>query len=491
MKKIIYISALALGMTFSACDGYLDINRDPNSPAVDNVEVGMIMPAVEMNIAWSYGDYLRIVGGYYSQIYAHLNGTSNYLDYSRFQQTPTRSSGTYTQLYQRALSNTNTILEKSKSEDDWGTFLAATTLKAFTYQALVDCYGSVPYREAINKDITTPKYDDGLTIYQNLVQEIDNALAKVTDASTVCTNFLFPGQKAEAWIEFANAIKLRLLMRMSSTEDVQTALAALIQENRFPTSDVEFSGCWVDEASKRSPFYAEEFADGVQQNICANLAIVGTMQTDTYTDPRLEVFFKKNKAGKFVGSVSGTNYTGTSLSDWCRPVATPDMAVSLISVAEVEFFKAEYYARYGTPADAEAAYNRAIEASFSAAGVDGATEYIAKYPYDATNYKRSIGIAKWVALSGINPFEAWCEVRRLDYPAFGTKSANDFFIEGNEASFNTSSYEPGTLYTPLQVFAGVGSGKLIERFPYPEASSSRNPNTPQFLGYITPIFWGE
>lgn len=29
------------------------------------------------------------------------------------------------------------------------------------------------------------------------------------------------------------------------------------------------------------------------------------------------------------------------------------------------------------------------------------------------------------------------------------------------------------------------------RFPYAEAAQSRNPNTPAYKGYTTPIFWAK
>ena len=149
MKKYIFMSALALGLCFSSCDSYLDINQDPTSPAESNVTSSMIMPGVEMSIANAYGNYLRITGGYFSQVYAHLFGTSNYLDYSQFQQSATRSSTMYNQFYEQALVNLKTILVKSEVSEDWGTYLAATTLRAFSLEALVDCYGETPYTEAL------------------------------------------------------------------------------------------------------------------------------------------------------------------------------------------------------------------------------------------------------------------------------------------------------------------------------------------------------
>ena len=70
MKKILLICTAVLGLGLSSCDSYLDINQDPNSPTEENITSDMLMPAVEMNIAASYGNFLRIVGGYYTQHYA-------------------------------------------------------------------------------------------------------------------------------------------------------------------------------------------------------------------------------------------------------------------------------------------------------------------------------------------------------------------------------------------------------------------------------------
>ncbi len=502
MKKIFLLSVITagIGLGMASCESYLDINQDPNSPTEENVTTSMIMPAAEMSIAASYGDYLRITGGYFAQHYAQQFGTTNYLDYSRFTMSATRSSSTYTQFYQKSLNNLKEVYNRAQSEGDMGTCLAAVTLRAFTFQALVDCYGEVPYTEALDPANLTPHYDDGLTVYQGILAELDNALAQTSASDLVCTNFLFPDDPtAASWIRFAKALKLKILMRMSGASDVQSQLATLVAENDFPTADVAWAGCWSDESEKRSPLYAEDFQPGQQQNLVANLAIVNTMQVRdalgniTYTDPRLAAFFNPNTSGEYTGSISGVQYTGTEVYNanyWCRPNVTFDAPVYLITLAETEFFLAEYYARYGSATDAAAHYAAAIEASFATAGVSGADEYLARNPYDNNNYAQCIGVAKWVALAGVNSYEAWCELRRLDYPAFGTLTADDFY-GGTDESFDTSAYVPGTLYTPYQVFGQVGANHLLERFPYAESSSSRNSNVPDFPGYTSPVFWAE
>lgn len=497
MKKILLLSMAAIGMTLFSCDDYLDINTDPNSPSAEQVSSDMLMPSVEMNLASNYGDFLRIVGGYYSQHFAQTFGTSNYLDYSQFSMSATRCSGTYSDFYQRVLNNIATILDKSNAEESWGTYLAATTLRAFTLQTLVDCFGEVPYTEALDINNVSPKYDDGKVVYEGVLAELDEALSKASASDIVCKNFLFPSAAADSWIKFANALKLKMYMRMSNVADVKSQLAALVAENNFPTADVAFQGCWKNESGQMSPYYAEEFSTSwgsTQINVIANLALIGTMQTDSYTDPRLSAYFEKNGSGNYVGGLSGTNFSTTNSfkSDyWCRPIASYDMPVYLITVSEVEFFLAEYYARYGSETDAAEHYAKAIEASFATTGVDGAEGYLKLNPYDNSNYAKCIGIAKWVALAGTNNFESWCELRRLDYPAFGEAQGSDFYNLQTDESFDVSSYVPGTLYTPINYFGLLGANKVLERFPYAESTASRNSNAPEFPGYSVPVFWGK
>ena len=505
MKKIAIISTVVLGLlTTASCDSYLDINNDPNSPAESNMTPDILLPGAEMNLAGTYGDFMRITGGYYAQHYSQTFGTSNYLDYSQFSMSATRSSGAYTQLNVRALKNLTTTRTLAEKDEEWGTYLAATTLRAFIYQTLVDCYGEVPYSEAFSGS-TSPKYDDGADVYAGVLKELDDALGKVSAGDRVATNFLFPGKTAGEWIKFANAIKLKMLMReYDVNKDAASAVKKLVEEDNFPTDDIAYAGCWKNESGAMSPFYAEEFATNwgsTQINVIANVAIINTMlQKDgngdvVYEDPRLEAFFEPNGSGEYTGGISGTNFAtagdGLKSTYWCRPVASFDMPVYLITVAETEFFIAEYYARTGNNGEAKSHYEAAIEASCATAEVEGADDVIAQFPYDNSNWKKCIGISKWVALAGVNTFEAWCEVRRLDYPAFGSVKGDDMYNQRDDSSYKPEKCQPGTLYTPIKVDDKVGPNKLLERWPYAESSSSRNSNTPEFPGYTTPVFWGK
>ena len=504
MKKLAIISTIVLGLGFVSCDSHLDINRNPNSPSEENMTPSIMMPAAEMNLAATYGNLMRIPAGYYTQHFAHAFGTSNYIDYSQFQMSATRSSTAYSQMMRGALKNLETIRNMSK-ESEPGSYLAATVLRAFAFQALVDCYGEVPFSEAFDINFTSPKYDDGASIYSALIAEINEALANVTPTDRVATNFLFQTSTAAPWIKFANAVKLKILSRESGVASVDGEIGALIAEGNFPTEDVAYAGIWKNESGQMNPYWSEEFATNfgsTQINVVANVAIIGTMQQKDaegaviYEDPRLAAFFETNADGNYTGGLSGTNFSTSNAyksTYWCRPVASYDMPVYLITQAEIEFFISEYYARTGNATEAEAHYAAAIEASFASAGVDGAAENIAFFPYDQSNYKKCIGIAKWIALAGTNNYESYCELRRLRYPAFGSVKGSDMYNLMDDASYKPELYQPGTLYTPIQVFGQVGDNHLLERYPYPSSSTASNSNAPSFSNsdYTKPVFWAN
>ena len=504
MKKLAILSTIFLGMAIASCDSYLDINQDPNSPSGENMTPSIMMPAAEMGLAATYGNLLRIPGGYFSQHYAHMFGTSNYVDYSQFTMSPVRSGSAYSQLNRVTLNNLKSVMDMAEKNEEWGTYLAATTLRCFTIQALVDCYGDLPYTEALDLSISSPHYDEGSVVYDGILKELDNALAKASAGDDVATNFLYKGETAANWIKFANALKLKILSRESGVANVDAQIGAIISEGNLPDEDVAYTSCWSNEVGQMNPYYSEEFSTSfgsTQINVTANLALVGTMQLKNadgdvvYEDPRLAAFFDKNGSGEFTGGVSGTNFSTTDnykSAYWCRPKMAYNSPVYLITKSEVEFFIAEYFAKKGDAAQAAAHYAAAVEASFASAGVDGAAEYIARNPYDQGSYKKVLGIAKWVALAGVNNFESWCELRRLRYPAFGTVTGAQLYNVDTDA-YAPQLYQPGTLYTPIQVDGNIGSNHIIERWPYPSTSTSSNGNAPKFenADYLKPIFWAQ
>ena len=494
MKKIILISVTLVSLlTLSSCKDWLDINYSPNSPSPDMVNNDLIFPAAEMALSARYGDQLRFLGGYLSEHYTQSFGTSNYLGYSRFTVSSTAINANYSVLNQ-SIANATTVRDAAAEAGEWGSYLAATVLRVFAYQVLVDCFGETPYTEAQQgEENLHPKFDDGATVYAGLVAELDDALAKAKDSDAVVNNFLFPNEPAGSWIKFANALKLKILMRERGKASVDDQLTALVGQGNFPTADVAWAGIWADESGKGNPFYQEEFATyfgSTQINVGLNVALYRTMTASG--DGRLNTFFSTNDAGEYWGSISGYNMSTSKKfksAAFCRPNMQYDSPVYLITLAEIDFFLSEYYRKVANnAAKAQEYYEQGIQDSFTSAGAVGAERVIAAWPYDGTD--KSLGIQKWVALSGTNNFEAWCELRRLGYPAMGDIAAADIYDFTGDA-LDAAALPAGELYTPYQVDSEIGAKTILQRFPYAQDAQDYNKNCPAIKKNTVPVFWAE
>ena len=89
-------------------------------------------------------------------------------------------------------------------------------------QAIVDLYGDAPYTEAWKgSDNVTPAYDDDYAIYQDLITNLEDARAIIANADPAIAedisgvDVMLAGDM-DRWVEFANTIELRMLVRMSN-----------------------------------------------------------------------------------------------------------------------------------------------------------------------------------------------------------------------------------------------------------------------------------
>ena len=489
MKKKSYILAMvvAASVGLTSCDSYLDINQDPN--AITEVQSDFLFPTPEMNLAATMGVAFNVYGGYCAEVYGQGLGGSNYRDYSRFFVNSVNTQASWTQLYSRVLKNLQVVIDQSENAP--GDKFAATVLRAYTLQTLVDAYGECPYTEAVG-DISQPKYDEGQDIYAGIIKEIDDAMAGLSGSETVCKNFLFSSGAAATtgttapWIKFANSLKLRLLMRERKAVDVSSQLAALVAADNFITADVAYDKCWSNAAGSYSPLFQEY--QTISSDMVPGIAFTATVTN--LSDPRYTFNYVDGDNG-FLGAMSGSNlstFNVTGDNYMAKINYRYNIPVFLMTVAEVQFFLAEYYAAVANnQTKAQAAYEAAIAASFATCGVNGAAAYTGRNPL-GDNALKTIGEQKWIALAHtMQGFEAWCELRRMNYPAFNDVSPND--VIAMIQNHNTTSYPTATIFTPYDAY--LAPKTLCARFPYPEISTGYNKNAPTTKEATVPVFWDK
>lgn len=528
MKKIISLVLTLSVLSMTACQEWLDINVDPNS--VSSVENGLILPAVELNLMTNYGLYGHLIGSYLSEQYAVKPGGPNALAMAQWltqegSALASNANRIYNMSYIRVINNSKAIREQAAEKEAWGDYLAATVYRAMAYQMLVDTFGEVPYTEAENTAITAPKYDEGKDVYAGIIADLDEALGHVNGSELVSDNMLFGGSSdVNNYIRLANSIKLRVLMRESGKVDVKSALNELVAKNNFIKSDVKFAASlFTNEAGRDNPLF-EQFVRGAgninsgrSQDLAGHMAVISAMTE--VDDARVAAKFNPSVAsGAFEGGFIDTQYSieitagYATENSYSEPVLKYNTPVYLITLAEVNFFLAEYYASVSPDAaKAKAFYEAAIDASFATEGASGAADIYAdgaKYAWNAAKAEELIGIQKWIALANINGFESWCELRRLGYPAFNAQNGKAIYAAWTaqaksnkdnsvnpvtpttEALVGAGVYEYGKLVTP-QSLVELADNTLIGCLLYPQASTSTNSNVPAQKAKGSKVFWAK
>jgi hypothetical protein len=143
-------------------------------------------------------------------------------------------------------------------------------------------------------------------------------------------------------------------------------------------------------------------------------------------DPRLPFFAERAEdLNAFIGMPYGVNAAiagsirNEEVSLPANRIIESTFPAFLQTYEEVLFLKAEAAARGWLMEDPAVLYRSAVSASLAHWGVSGsAIEAYLSQPeiaYDETNFRKSIGDQKWLALY-LQGMESWAEWRRLDYP---------------------------------------------------------------------------
>ena len=525
MKKILSIILTVSVISLSSCQKWLDINTDPNAVSSVGTQYGLVIPSIELNLITNNGLYAQMIGSYLAEHYAVKPEGPNTLHYAQWlTQDGSSLASTANRLYQysyvRVINNSKAIRDAAAESESWGDYLAATVYRAIAYQTVADAFGEVPYTEAEKGSAAAaPHFDEGPTVYAGIVADLEEALSHIQGYEEVSENMLFNNStKVDNFVKLANSILLRVLMRESGKVDVKDKLAALIAEDNFITADVAFaSSLFANQAGQDNPLY-EQFvrgagntSAGTTQDLAGHMAVIGTMSE--VADARLAAKFNPSaNDGVYEGGFIDTQYSIEKTSGWAdkgsysEPVLKYNSPVSVMTRAEVDFFLAEYYAKIAPDAaKAQAAYEAAIDASFATAGVTGAEDIYGagkKYAWDASKAEELIGIQKWVHLANVNGYESWCELRRLGYPEFNSKTGAEIYTtwtgiaKSNSATPTTQElvdagvYTYGTIVTP-QSLADMASNTLLGCLPYPSSATKTNANAPKQKEKGAKVFWAK
>jgi len=322
-----------------------------------------------------------------------------------------------------------------------------TMLEVYSYARLVDIFGMVPFSEALDVENIYPSYDDGMSIYTELFSKLSAAITDLEgrDASFVNGEDLYYDGDVTAWVKFGYTLQARMAITLADVYSDAPAKFNAAAEKAFSSNADDATLVYLGSPlDNTNPLYQSLVASGRDDFVGANTIV--DMMNDL-ADPRIAAYFQPIEDGSYLGGDYGYPSAFSNYSHVAVNLHDPTYPATLLSFVELEFYKAEAAAR-GWGGDAATHYANAITASFELWGVDGAADYITAVPYDAANWKKSIGEQAWL---GNYPrgFEAWTTYRRLDYPAMNVAEAPEtvdgvvptrFTFPGTEQTLNADAY---------------------------------------------------
>jgi hypothetical protein len=487
MKKILLLIILVVGL--SGCN--LDINTDPNYPT--DVPANLILPAVESAIATTVGDAMFNYSGFFAQYYDQRPEANQYNEIAEYYFTEQDQliDRSYRTLYAGALEDINAIRNKTTNSAD---IYAATVLRVFCFQLLVDNMDQAPYTEALQGSSNSmPKFDSGQSIYEGVLAELDEAEANLDNLNMECSDLLFNKSIAQ-WQGFANALRLRMYLKfIDAGIEASTYTAkvkALVDANKFFTGDVKFDA-YSDELDKRNPWYATNKVS-LAMNHCASYPIVAYLQATA--DPRIAYSFEKAvNSGDYAGQLPGSkkDLVDKKNADYSELKYYATKPVYFFTQSELQFLLAEIYIRfYSNDAKAKAAYEAGIDADFAARNMSespsvmyGGSGTVAWSTATGNNAKLAlIYMQKWVALFYMDHMEAWSEIRRTDYPKLSSSTAKAI-------NSDPTIYTPGELISPMR--NSFGEGNMVKRMFFPLSARQLNTNTPATVAATVPVWWDK
>lgn len=462
-----------------------EMNTDPNRPK--EVPTTNLITTAQKTLTDDIFD--EWFSGRQGLLWSQFWAQRNYTDEDRFNIRPGTNNGYWRLLYtdmmdlqqiKNIASNPTKAAGINVTGDAEGQIHVANILQSYVFQLLASTYGDVPYEEAFDAlNNPMPAYSTQKVIFLDLFAKLKAASDYLNSIDTQVFpsgDIMYDGDPAQ-WAKFANALRLKLAIRLSKVTDAElvAARAAAIadaSDKAFTSNADNAQITYLGDGASNAPMY-DGFYTAVRNDMTVTANFVDLLKgiNDTLNkkinpflglqDPRLAIWVPKAK-GVYRGMPYGLvdadasvlrAYTA-NLYNAQNLVLLGDATVVWMDYAEVCFILSELNAWD------QDWYEEGVAASMERWGVDAtiAEEFIADLPVAS---QATVLTQKYIALY-MNGYEAWAEWRRTGYP----KS----MIQVGE---KTGPLLSGTAITFVPV---VGTG-IPRRLTYPAQEYSINPKT--------------
>jgi hypothetical protein len=410
IKKLMAVGAMAcvIATSCSKLEDFGSTNDNPN--ATTTPIISALLTNVESGIA-GYASQTR--GGLYCQFFSE----TQYTDVSLYSLPQINMDGEYAGTLYDLQNIINTKQVNNMSQ-------VSRILKSYIFWTMTDRFGDIPYTEALSGN-PTPKYDDQKVVYEGIIAELKDAVAKM-DGSPISGDIIFNGD-VPSWKRAANSMRLLAALRLSkkfpsasgyAATEFKAALAdagGIIDNNSF-NMIVRYPG-----GIFRSPWFAmydgrRDF--GTSAPFVSLLGGFGDSRVTAMASSTVGVPYGRVRA--FMEAWTGAN------ANWAR-ILNPALrnengSVTMITAAQVLLARAEAADRGWTTENASTMFQNGVNASFAQWGVAApSASYFTQAdvaftaaPGTGANLK-PIALQRYIATYP-DGLQGWSEWRRTGFP---------------------------------------------------------------------------
>lgn len=469
LVKILMVIGCGLILIPAGCKKSMDeLNVNPNAPVSVSPDYLFTYSVVK-----GQGSYITNANLHYwllmnwDMYFANLGGVDAGKEYD----SNDGKDAYWNEVYAQALMNAKEV-ERLTANDPYliNKNAIARIWEAYLFSKLTDLYGDIPYSQALQGASGLnflPAYDRQQMIYKSVLLSLKNAASDLNP-----TKALFPGTvdpiyngSLVKWKAFANSLRLRLALRMSSVDPIaaQTEIVSLQGEPLIASNNESASFPYNGEI--RNPLY-----DLINSGQSGGRTYPSKFLIDhlkATMDPRVKVFAQYTVESTIVGipdydgvpnlvpsgSSIWSNYNtdGSDVSKIGTWFLKQDVPGMIMSYAEVCFLKSEAALKGWYNGDAQQFYVDGVTANMQSYTGGGITvsqmnNYILNLP--AVSLENII-TQKWISFTYQNGFEAYNDYRRTGFPIlkdyFGntistTAFPNRLTYPSIELSLNSANY---------------------------------------------------
>jgi hypothetical protein len=230
MRNRLYIICAALGLLLAptACEDYLDVNKNVDAP--NHVDAYLYLAGVQQAYVALHSD-VRATGPLTQMMGTTAIHFTNYAEHYIVPTTRDEGTDVWRLAYFLQGMNLENLIRQSEEAEEWTLAGIGYAMKAFSWDQLTKMHADLPLTDAFVPNLLSHDYNYQSEIYPKVrewayksIEYLEREDATTYGTKITANDYIYGGDKAK-WIKFAYGVIVRNLASLSNKTDFTTAYA--------------------------------------------------------------------------------------------------------------------------------------------------------------------------------------------------------------------------------------------------------------------------